>query len=298
MLTLLGQKMRFCDGVTRRSFLQAGALTFGATTLSLTDIFRAEARAGTTGTSHKGVINIFLGGGPPHQDMWDIKTEAPPEIRGEFKPINTNVTGIQIGECFPRIAARMDKFAVIRSVVGARGGHDALQCMAGWDPQNMISMGGRPSIGAAASQGPRPGRSVRAAVRRPRRARRSTSPGATAAGPASSASLTRRSSPTATGMANLKLRNITFDQLTERRQLVSRLRQPAPRHDRDGSVGGLDSTPGPGHRRADLEPAARRPRPGPGERQGPASATATASRTSSSSTAPRPATSTCCWRAV
>src|SRR5947209_2979382 len=103
MLTIFGQKNRFCDGVSRRSFLKIGALGIGAGGLTLADIFRAEARTGTP-TSHKAVINIFLGGGPPHQDMWDIKTEAPKEIRGEFKPIATKVPGIQIGETFPKIA--------------------------------------------------------------------------------------------------------------------------------------------------------------------------------------------------
>ena len=118
MFTLLGSKVKFCDGVTRRNFLQIGGLSFGATTLTLADVFRAEAKTGK-GSQHKAVINIFLGGGPPHQDMWDIKTEAPNEIRGEFKPIATNVTGIQIGEVFPKIAARMDKCAIIRSIVGS-----------------------------------------------------------------------------------------------------------------------------------------------------------------------------------
>ncbi|MBI3466159.1 MAG: DUF1501 domain-containing protein, partial [Planctomycetes bacterium] len=113
MLTMLGQASRFCDGISRRAFLKIGGLGLGAGALSLADIFRAEALAGT-GSSHKAVINIFLGGGPPHQDMWEIKTEAPAEIRGEFKPIATRVPGLQIGEVFPKIAALMDKFAVIR----------------------------------------------------------------------------------------------------------------------------------------------------------------------------------------
>src|SRR6185437_8483687 len=89
------------------------------------------------------------GGGPPHQDMWEIKTEAPKEIRGEFKPIATKVPGIQIGETFTRIAAMADKFAFLRSVVGARGGHDAYQCTTGWPQQSLASMGGRPCIGLA-----------------------------------------------------------------------------------------------------------------------------------------------------
>src|SRR5713101_272703 len=127
MLTILGQPQRFCDGVSRRSFLKIGAFAFGAYHLSLADVLRAESRSNAT-SSHKAVINIFLGGGPPHQDMWDIKTEAPAEIRGEFKPIATSVPGIQVCEVFPAIAARMDKFAVIRSVIGATGGHDAYQC--------------------------------------------------------------------------------------------------------------------------------------------------------------------------
>src|SRR5438034_1775483 len=147
MLTIFGPSNRYCDGVSRRSFLKIGALGIGASSLTLADIFRAEARAGTT-SRPKSVINIFLGGGPPHQDMWDIKTEAPKEIRGEFKPISTNVTGIQIGETFTRIARTADKFAFIRSVVGARGGHDAYQCTTGWPQQSLATMGGRPSIGS------------------------------------------------------------------------------------------------------------------------------------------------------
>ena len=76
--------------------------------------------------------------------MWDLKTEAPAEIRGEFKPIATNVPGIQICEVFPQLAARMDKCAVIRSIVGASGGHDALQCMTGWDHE-VAGRDGRPA---------------------------------------------------------------------------------------------------------------------------------------------------------
>jgi hypothetical protein len=152
MLTIFGRPQRFCDGVSRRSFLKIGAFGFGAFSLNLADIFRAEARAGLTSQSHKAVINVLLPGGPPHQDMWDIKTEAPKEIQGEFKPINTKVPGIQIGECFPKIAAMADKFVFIRSVVGARGGHDLIQCNSGWDPASLKPMGGRPSIGSVVSK--------------------------------------------------------------------------------------------------------------------------------------------------
>src|SRR5262245_29696909 len=147
MLTILGQDHRMCDGVSRRSFLKIGMLGLGATSLSLADILRAEARTGVR-RSHKAVINIFLGGGPPHQDMWEIKTEAPKEIRGEFKPIATAVPGIQIGEAFPRIARMMDRCVVIRSVVGASDRHAAEQCMTGWPHNSLAAVGGRPSLGA------------------------------------------------------------------------------------------------------------------------------------------------------
>ena len=93
MLTILGQKSQFCDGVSRRNFLKIG--TLGMAGLSLPQLYRAEANAGSK-LGHKAVIMIFLPGGPSHQDMFDLKPDAPSEIRGEFKPISTNVAGIQI----------------------------------------------------------------------------------------------------------------------------------------------------------------------------------------------------------
>lgn len=159
MLTILGKQRtaRTCDGISRRGFLRIGSLGVGAGALTLADLFRLEAQGKTqSGSRHKSVIMVFLGGGPPHQDMWEIKTEAPSEIRGPFKPIATKVPGIQIGECFPRIAERMDKCAVIRSVVGASDRHDAIMCMSGWPHTSLSNMGGRPSIGSVISklQGP------------------------------------------------------------------------------------------------------------------------------------------------
>ncbi len=97
MLTIFGRSSGRADSnLSRRGFLQIGALSAFATTLNLADVFRVQAAQGTR--RHKSVINIFLGGGPPHQDMFDLKTEAPSEVRGEFQPIATNVPGIQIGE--------------------------------------------------------------------------------------------------------------------------------------------------------------------------------------------------------
>ena len=155
MLTMFGGRQRMCDGVSRRQFLTIGGFTCGAGGLSLAGLMRAEAAtagAATRPSRHKALINVFLAGGPPHQDMWDLKTDAPLEIRGEFKPIATNVAGIQICEVFPRLAARMDKCAIIRSVVGCEGAHAGYQCMTGWPESSLKSLGGRPSIGASVSK--------------------------------------------------------------------------------------------------------------------------------------------------
>src|SRR5215208_4948813 len=104
-----------CDGISRREFLKIGGLAMGG--LALPGILAAEAKAGIK-SNHKAIIMIFLPGGPPHQDMFDLKPDAPSEIRGEFKPIKTKVPGIEICEVFPKIAAMMDRFAILRSVVG------------------------------------------------------------------------------------------------------------------------------------------------------------------------------------
>ncbi len=129
MLTLLSKtadRGGFCDGLSRRDFLVVGGSIVGG--LTLPSLLRAEAQQ-RVGSSHKSLINIFLPGGPPHQDMWDLKPEAPTEIRGEFKPISTNVAGVQICELFPKLASMMDKLVVVRSIIGARGPHYAEQCM-------------------------------------------------------------------------------------------------------------------------------------------------------------------------
>src|SRR5881392_1141013 len=108
MLTIYGKPLRYCDGISRRSFLRIGGLGVGAAALSLSDLNRLEAASGKT-SRQKAVINVFLGGGPPHQDMFDLKLDAPVEIRGEFSPIDTKVPGIQIGEVFPQLARIMDR---------------------------------------------------------------------------------------------------------------------------------------------------------------------------------------------
>jgi uncharacterized protein DUF1501 len=152
MLTILGRGQRYCDGISRRSFLKIGGFAFGSTVgLTLADILRAEAATGKR-SQHKAVINVFLGGGPPHQDMWDLKMDAPSDIRGEFKPIKTNVPGIEICEVFPKLAGIMDRCAIIRSVVGSTGDHDGYQCLSGWARRAQSGGGTYPSIGSVAAR--------------------------------------------------------------------------------------------------------------------------------------------------
>jgi hypothetical protein len=153
MLTIFGRRSRgkagFCDGLSRRGFLKIGGAAMGG--LALNEILALEASAGVA-NSHKAIINVYLPGGPPHLDMWDLKPNAPAEIRGEFKPINTNVPGIQICELFPKIAAMMDKFAIIRTLSDSDGAHDAYQCMTGRKKNDRGPSNGWPSAGSWVSR--------------------------------------------------------------------------------------------------------------------------------------------------
>jgi len=102
-----------CDGITRRSFLQAGALSLGGMTLG--DLLRCRAESPAARNAwQKSVIMVHLSGGPSHLDMYDMKPEAPREYRGEFSPIRTNVPGIEICELMPMQAKIADKFAILR----------------------------------------------------------------------------------------------------------------------------------------------------------------------------------------
>lgn len=144
MLTILGDEDRFCDGLSRRTFLKIGGLALGG--LSLPQLLSAESSIGAR-RSHKAIIMVYLPGGPPHQDMWDLKTEAPSEIRGPFNTIKTNVSGIKICELMPRMAGAMDKFILVRSIVGAIGPHTSFQCMTGRANGSSQPPGGWPYLG-------------------------------------------------------------------------------------------------------------------------------------------------------
>jgi len=103
--------------LNRRGLLKVGAL--GASGLTLSNLLRAERMAAAAGLPVKkdtSVIILWMRGGPSQLDMWDMKPEAPAEIRGEFSPISTNVPGIQLSELLPLSAERMDRWSIIRSM--------------------------------------------------------------------------------------------------------------------------------------------------------------------------------------
>ncbi|MCH1507238.1 DUF1501 domain-containing protein [bacterium] len=159
MLNILGHydaNRSHCDGFSRRGFLKVGGMAAGG--LSLAQLLAIEAQA-STGSSNKAIINIFLPGGPSHLDMFDLKPDAPSEIRGEFRPISTNVPGIEICELFPKLAKMADKFAIIRSLHDSEGDHDGFQCMTGRKKKDIAPPGGWPSFGSWISklQGANPG---------------------------------------------------------------------------------------------------------------------------------------------
>jgi hypothetical protein len=140
-------------GLSRRSFLNIGSL--GITGLTLPQLLKAEASSGIA-SAPKSVILIYLVGGPPHQDMFDLKPHAPKEFAGPWRPIATNVTGIQICEAFPRLAQIMDRLVVIRSLVGSQSDHDAVQVFNGHHPRKPTPAGGWPQFGSVVAkiQGP------------------------------------------------------------------------------------------------------------------------------------------------
>ena len=245
MLTILGKpapRSSFCDRVSRRDFLQIGGMMMGG--LSLAQLLRLEAQAGVR-QSHKSVINIFLPGGPPHQDMWDLKVDAPAEVRGEFQPIATNVPGIEICELFPRIASMMDKFVPIRSIVGARGGHDAYQCMHGRAMGGQTPAGGWPCLGAWVShfQGP-----ANAAI--PANVSLMYETGHREWGdPGTGGYLGLAHQPFdvvggkqgSTSSDNMKLQGITLDRLADRRSLLTAVDNFRRTYDASGAMDGYDA---------------------------------------------------------
>ena len=148
MLTIFGKphaRGGYCDGLSRRDFLTVGGSLVGGA-LALPNLLASGATQ-----PHKAVINVYLPGGPPHQDMWDLKPDAPVGIRSEFRPIKTNVPGIDICEHFPLLAKMADRLVFVRSLVGSTGDHDGFQCMTG-HPRTAATAASWPALGAWVSK--------------------------------------------------------------------------------------------------------------------------------------------------
>jgi hypothetical protein len=235
MLSILGRALPLCDGLSRRSFLQIGGLALGG--LSLPQLLRAEARSGVR-NPHRAVIMVFLAGGPPHQDMVDLKPDAPAEVRGEFRPIDTNVPGVRLCEHLPRLARMADRLAIVRSLVGSEGQHSAFQCMHGRNQQRPPA-GGWPSLGSTVSklQGhvhadvpPFVGLSPRMI----------TAPWAIVGEPGFLGRKYAACKPNAEGLAGMVLKGMSLDQLGERRRLLAAFDGLRRDLDAEGRLAGAD----------------------------------------------------------
>src|SRR5262245_36995279 len=130
--------------MSRRNFLSVGALALGG--LSLADLLCHQARAAGRERKPKSVIMVYLPGGPSHIDLYDVKPDAPVEIRGEFGPIKTNVPGIDLCELMPRQAKIADKLSIIRGFQ-TLGGHDSQILTTGFGPKER-----RPAFGSVVSR--------------------------------------------------------------------------------------------------------------------------------------------------
>ena len=157
MLKILGDRTRHCDGVTRRSFLEAGVLGVGGLTLSDLLRIRASGAAGREGL-RRSVILFWLSGGPGHLETWDPKPNAPREFRGPFGAIATSLPGTCVSSLLPEQARRMDRLAILRSVNHGTGDHTKGNhwMLTGYEgpafnaPDNQVQR--RPSMGSAVAR--------------------------------------------------------------------------------------------------------------------------------------------------
>jgi hypothetical protein len=161
-------KKHFCNGVTRRDLIHVGAAGIFGMGLTLPQVLQAQARSAARGQTTRDIslIFLFLHGGLSTIDTWDLKPNAPVEFRGEFGPIQTNVTGIRVCEHLPRSARHMDKFSLIRSFRHHNSDHGAADHymftgyfpVAGFNP-TLSPNNQRPSLGSVIARklGPRRG---------------------------------------------------------------------------------------------------------------------------------------------
>jgi hypothetical protein len=153
MLTVLGSPRRFCDGLTRREALTAGSVGLLGSLFGLPGLPEAQASPAPGGRPRaRSVILLFLHGGAATQDMLDLKPDAPAEVRGEFKPIATNVPGIRVCEHLPRLARWLHRTALVRSVNHKAGCHNVVPAFTGFPElvaeQNVANPNHPPSMGS------------------------------------------------------------------------------------------------------------------------------------------------------
>jgi uncharacterized protein (DUF1501 family) len=170
-------KRAFCDGLTRRDFLHLGNASLFGMAVTLPAFLEGRARAAAQGRSTRdaSLVFLFLQGGLSTIDTWDLKPDAPAEFRGDFRPIATNVPGIQISEMMPRTARQMDKFALLRNFRHHNSDHGPADhyMLTGYFPQAGFNPGlspnnQRPAHGAIIARKLGPRRSVPAYVCLPR----------------------------------------------------------------------------------------------------------------------------------
>ena len=225
---------KLCSGIARREFLSIGSLGL----LSLPQLLQAEATSGKR-RSHKSVIMVYMCGGPPHQDMYDLKPNAPTEVRGPYQPIATNVPGIEICEKLPLMAKSMDKLIPIRSVVGSEGAHAGYQCFTGRRSRDPKPGGGWPHMGSAVSklQGavyPGVPPFVSLCYTTQHRPYNEPSPGFCGIAHSSFR-------PSGPGRSDLTLQGITQDRLQNRTQLLKTMDRIRRNVDASGSMDGVDA---------------------------------------------------------
>lgn len=229
MLEMLGRPQPHCDGIHRRNFLRIGA--FGAG-LSLTDVLRAKAN-GKAKRTYKSAIMIYLPGGPSHLDMYDLKPNAPKEFRGEFSPIRTNVSGVEICEHFPQQAKLFDKLAVVRSLSSVDEHSDSL-VMTGY-PDRVNMTAAHPSFGSVVSKV----RGETSGSIPPFVSLRGMSKGTE---PGFLGIAHRPFTPGGPGNANLRLANgVTADRLNDRKNLLDTFDDTRREIDAKGTMAGLDA---------------------------------------------------------
>jgi hypothetical protein len=227
MLTLMDPSRRLRGKLSRRDVVRAGALALGG--LTLADLLRFRAAAGQA-SNQKSVIMIWLRGGPSHIDSYDMKPNAPSEVRGEFSPIATNVPGIEICEYLPLQAQIMDKLALVRGIKSNDlGDHTPHYILTGFPDR-----GKRPALGSVVS------------YLRPRRdglpgyvsmMYRPDHESPTYTGPANGPFV-----PRGEGLADLPLsRHVTRQRLDDRLGLLGRLDTMRRDLDHDGAAAGIDA---------------------------------------------------------